>query len=216
MRAMRDIVRAGAVVAALALGLGVAHPARAAAASIYDVIRDCQDGVVDGRYSLKDLRRAERSLPSDQSEYSDCVDALREAQVSARERRSSGGSSGAPGGAPGGHEPSPPSEGASGMPSGGAAAPAPAPPEDVAALGEEIGKIAGQGPPAVSVGGTQLTPLAPGAATALSAGEVVSKLPPPVLLAMLVIGALCLLVLAVLLRFRLPGAQRLALRLRRR
>ena len=215
MRAMRDIVRAAAVAAALTLGLGVAHPARAAAASVYDVIRDCQDGVVDGRYSLKDLRRAERSLPSDQSEYSDCVDALREAQVSARERRSGGDSSGAPGGGPSGDGP-PPSEGPSGQAPGGAGPPAPPPPEDVAALGDEVGKIAGQRPPEVSVGGRPLTPLAPGAATTLSAGEVVSKLPPPVLLAMLVIGGLCLLVLAVPLRSRLPGAHRLALRLRRR
>jgi hypothetical protein len=196
--------------------LALSSPGPAEAASVYDVIRDCQDGVVDGRYSLKELRRAERSLPSDQSEYSDCQDALHEAQVSARERRAArpGAEGGEADGGDGGGGSGGGGQGGAGT--GGASGSPPPLPEDVAALDEEVGRAAVDGPPQVSIGGRPLTPLASGPATARSAAGVISRLPAPMLLAMLGISALCLAAVALTARDRLPGARRLALRLRRR
>jgi hypothetical protein len=64
-----------AVIAVLLLGL----PA-AAHASGSDVIRDCaDDGKLDKRYSQRELQDAERNLPSDIDEYTDCRSVIRAA-----------------------------------------------------------------------------------------------------------------------------------------
>jgi hypothetical protein len=48
-----------------------------------DVVRDCyEDGKLDGRYTREELRIAERDMPSDVDEYSDCRSVI----VSARGR----------------------------------------------------------------------------------------------------------------------------------
>jgi hypothetical protein len=61
------------LIAVLLLGL----PA-AARASGSDVIRDCaDDGKLDKNYSAKELRDADRNLPSDIDEYTDCRSAIR-------------------------------------------------------------------------------------------------------------------------------------------
>jgi hypothetical protein len=85
-RTMRVHLRTSLVIiAVLLLGL----PA-AAQASGEQVIRDCaQDGKLDKQYSQSDLRDAERNLPSDIDEYTDCRSVIR-AQMS--------GGSGNPGG----------------------------------------------------------------------------------------------------------------------
>ena len=63
------------LIAVLLLGL----PA-AARASGSDVIRDCaDDGKLDKQYSQKELRDADRNLPSDIDEYTDCRSAIRAA-----------------------------------------------------------------------------------------------------------------------------------------
>lgn len=64
-----------------------------AMASGADVIDDCaDDGVIDGRYSDEELREAERDLPSDVDEYTDCREAIRgELGGGGREGRSGGG-----------------------------------------------------------------------------------------------------------------------------
>jgi phage shock protein PspC (stress-responsive transcriptional regulator) len=63
------------LIAVLLLGL----PA-AAHASGSDVIRDCaDDGKLDKQYSQKELGDAERNLPSDIDEYTDCRQAIRSA-----------------------------------------------------------------------------------------------------------------------------------------
>ena len=63
------------VIAVLLLGL----PA-AAHASGADVIRDCaDDGKLNKQYSQKELRDADRNLPSDIDEYTDCRSAIRAA-----------------------------------------------------------------------------------------------------------------------------------------
>ena len=64
-----------ALIAVLLLGL----PA-AAHASGADVIRDCaDDGKLDKHYSQKDLQDAQRNLPSDIDEYTDCRSVIRAA-----------------------------------------------------------------------------------------------------------------------------------------
>jgi hypothetical protein len=63
------------LIAVLLLGL----PA-AAHASGSDVIRDCaDDGKLDKQYTQKELTDAERNLPSDIDEYTDCRSAIRAA-----------------------------------------------------------------------------------------------------------------------------------------
>jgi hypothetical protein len=83
---MRTHLRTSLVlIVVLVLGL----PA-AARASGSDVIRDCaQDGKLDKKYSQKELQDAEKNLPSDIDEYTDCRAAIR-AQMN--------GGSGNPGG----------------------------------------------------------------------------------------------------------------------
>ena len=67
-----------------------------AAASGDDVIRDCaQDGDLDHQYSDAELEDAQRNMPSDVDQYSDCRDVIAQAQAGGR-----GGSDGGTG--PGG------------------------------------------------------------------------------------------------------------------
>jgi hypothetical protein len=125
-----------AITTALALALvalaAVAAPG-AAVANPKKVIQDCaEDGDLDRSYSNRDLRRAERDLPADLAEYSDCSQVIDSAITGGSARKgkrpggpggSAGGLAGGGGGAPGGG--SAPSGGAA---PGGAAAPAGAQP----------------------------------------------------------------------------------------
>src|SRR3954466_8217034 len=79
-----------ALIAVLLLGLPAAAPASAAV-----VPRDCaQDGKLDKTYTQKELQDAERNLPSDIDEYTDCRSVIQAAMH---------GGSGNPGGpGPGG------------------------------------------------------------------------------------------------------------------
>lgn len=64
-----------ALIAVLLLGLPAAAHASGSA-----VIRDCaDDGKLDKHYSQKDLQDAERNLPSDIDEYTDCRSVIRAA-----------------------------------------------------------------------------------------------------------------------------------------
>jgi hypothetical protein len=50
-----------------------------------DVIRDCaEDGDLDQEYSDEELEDAERNMPSDIDQYSDCRDVIRQAQAGGR------------------------------------------------------------------------------------------------------------------------------------
>ncbi len=76
-------------------------PAAAHAASPNDVLRDCfDDGVLQGNYSAAELRAAQKALPTDVDEYSDCRDVLSRA-LDAR-TSSSGGNHTSTAGAGGG------------------------------------------------------------------------------------------------------------------
>ena len=177
MRASRPTL-GGACALAVAIALLAPVPA---GADVIDVIRDCRDGVVNGRYTARELREAERNLPSDQVEYGDCADALRAAQLDARRRNSAGGDSpggdtGAGGGAGGG------GSGASATPADGATAAEQAQrsAEDQQALRDGIGQ-AGKGPaPELTIGGARVAPQARSG----------SDLPRAVVLAMIAAGLL--------------------------
>jgi len=60
----------------------LAVPAAAAMADGKDVLRDCaQDGDLDKDYSDEELEEANRNMPTDIDEYSDCRDVIRQAQA---------------------------------------------------------------------------------------------------------------------------------------
>lgn len=171
------------VLAGLAIALIAPAPA---GASVVEVIRDCRDGSIDGSYSARELREAERNLPSDQVEYGDCADALRQAQLDARRDRAqrndgggSGGSGGPGQGGTGGAAPEP------GQRSQGGGAESKAEPvipdEDLQALSQEQARAASGGPPPkLAVGGVTVSPR----------GAAASSLPLPVALAMVGAGLL--------------------------
>lgn len=68
------------VLGALLLAVPVTADAQSARVQI---LRDCQDGSVDGNYTLAQIRDARQSLSTDGAEYTGCVDALREAELAA-------------------------------------------------------------------------------------------------------------------------------------
>src|SRR2546428_2092205 len=70
-----------ALYALLAVAAALALPALASASS-RALLRDCaQDGKLDHHYSQRELRQAQQDLPSDINEYTDCADAIRNAQI---------------------------------------------------------------------------------------------------------------------------------------
>lgn len=60
---------------AAALAFAVAVPV-ATAATRNQIIRDCADGSLDGKYSASEMRDARNNLPADVDEYTDCRDLL--------------------------------------------------------------------------------------------------------------------------------------------
>jgi len=93
MRRLRDtLIFAATLVAVLApaVGVGLATGAavlatpETAEASPQGVIVDCaKDGKLDHHYSLSDLKQAEKDLPSDVDEYTNCRDVINQAEVQA-------------------------------------------------------------------------------------------------------------------------------------
>jgi hypothetical protein len=70
-----------------------------AAASGNDVIRDCaQDGDLDHEYSDEELEEANRNMPSDIDQYSDCRDVIAQAQGGGRGSSDGSSTSGGGGG----------------------------------------------------------------------------------------------------------------------
>jgi hypothetical protein len=176
-----------ALIAVLLLGL----PA-AARASGSDVIRDCaDDGKLDKQYSQKELRDAERNLPSDIDEYTDCRSAIRAAMH---------GGSGNPGG--------PGPAGAIVTPSGAVAAS----PQDVAALtAVQNNSVKGKRHP-IKIAGERVTPGNAGLGGPLAGLAGSNGMP-----ASLVTAIAALLVLAVVTAYlaareKFPVVRRVALR----
>jgi hypothetical protein len=82
----------------------------ARAASSEDIWKDCKDSVLSGHYTTAELRKADSTMPSDVSEYTDCHDVISTAIANQTTRKDdsndsgqgSGGSSGGGGGGGGG------------------------------------------------------------------------------------------------------------------
>src|SRR3954468_16383394 len=71
------------------------------------VIRDCtDDGVLQGRYTQKQLRDALASIPTDVDEYTNCRDVIRRAAFAGGGGGKGGSSGGGSGGEFGGFKPS--------------------------------------------------------------------------------------------------------------
>ncbi len=83
---------------ALTLLVALALPVLAQASGD-DVIRDCaEDGDLDQNYSDEELEDAERNMPSDIDQYSDCRDVIQQAQAGGRGSTDGGGASAGGGG----------------------------------------------------------------------------------------------------------------------
>jgi hypothetical protein len=188
MRRIRDtFIFLAAVTALLALP-GIAH------ASPEQVIRDCaKDGKLDQHYSLSDLKNAEKKLPTDVDEYTNCRDVINQAEV---QGSSSSGHSHGPASGGGG--------------SGGGGGGSSASPKDVTALNHA--KDAGNAP-SLSLQGQKVVPSGGGVFKTAGAAN---DLPTPVLLALIALGALTVAGGIVALRRRFPEVFGAALRLLRR
>jgi hypothetical protein len=141
------------------------------------VIRDCSsDGQIDGKYSQSAYDYARKHIPSDLAEYTNCADAIRQAQAAAAAGRGGGGGGG--GSSAGG--------GSTGGAIGGGFD-VPATPYTASVSPSErsaIQRAQGAGN-AVSIGGgAPVTPGGPG----ITASSVTRALPPPLLALLVLLG----------------------------
>ena len=180
------------LLAAAVIALAVPAPALA---SSDDVIRDCaQDGSVDGDYSRDELEQAERDLPNDIDEYTDCRAAIRAAQ--------GGGTGRTPGGPAGGFA----------TESGAIAGT----PDDVAALNELTSRLRGGKREPITIGGEEVEPGTAGLSGVFGGVAAANQLPLPLLLSILTIVALAGVTVYLAARDRMPGVRDAALRIFRR
>ena len=175
------------LIAVLLLGL----PA-AARASGSGVIRDCaDDGKLDKQYSQKELQDADRNLPSDIDEYTDCRSAIRAAM------HGGSGSTGGPGPA-----------GSIITPSGAIAAS----PEDVKALAAvQRASAKGKTKP-VSIGGQKITPGNAGLGGPLAGLAGSNGMPASLVTAIAALLMLAVVTAYLAAREKFPAVQRVALR----
>lgn len=171
----------------LVLLVALAAPA-AALASPEAVIRDCAaDGKLDHHYSNSDLDKAEKSLPSDLSEYSDCASVIAAAKTKGSDKG-------------GGRHNGPPGGGATAKASEHAAQA-----RDRAAL-DALTKNGHK--PKLQVGGKTIEPGSNGLFNLASAAN---GLPLPLLLALIAMGVLAAGGGLYVLRRRVPALARLPL-----
>jgi hypothetical protein len=168
-----------------------------AQASPEQVIRDCaKDGKLDQHYSLSDLKKAEKKLPTDVDEYTNCRDVINQAEVQGSGGNNQGGShGGGSGGSGGGGSGSGPSASAS----------------DVNALNHA--KDTGGQAPSLTLHGEKVIP---GSGGVFKTAGAANDLPTPVLLALIALGALTVAAALVALRRRFPEVFGAALRILRR
>lgn len=177
-----------ALLAVLVLGL----PA-AAHASGADVIRDCaDDGKLDKQYSQKELKDAQRNLPSDIDEYTDCASVIRAAMH---------GGSGNPGG--------PGPAGAILTPSGAVAASQ----DDVNALAAvQNNSVKGKRHP-IAIGGEKVTPGNAGLGGALAGLAGSNGMPASLVTTIAVLLALAAVTAYLAAREKFSVVRRVALRI---
>ena len=138
------------------------------------VIRDCSsDGEINGKYSQGAYGYARKHLPSDLAEYTNCADAIRQAQAAAAAGHGGGGGGGTGGGSSGGAI------------GGGFDVPAtPYTPSVSPSERSAIQRAQGAGS-AVSIGGgSAVTPGGPG----ITASSVTRALPAPLLTLLVLLG----------------------------
>jgi hypothetical protein len=203
MRRIRDTFKflvpaAGVAVPAVVLCVAVSTmllvSPGVALASPQQVIRDCaQDGKLDRHYSLSDLKNAEKKLPTDVDEYTNCRDVINQAEVQGSGGNKHGNAHGAASGAGG---------------SGGGSSPSPG---DVNALNRA--KAGGGKPPSLSLHGEKVVP---GSGGVFKTAGAANSVPTPVLLALIALGALTAGGGVLALRRRFPEVFGAALRLLRR
>jgi hypothetical protein len=196
MRRIRDMSISLAV-PAIVVGSALLAAPEVALASPQAVIRDCaQDGKLDNHYSLSDLKNAEKHLPTDVDEYTNCRDVINEAEVQGSGGKSHGKAHGAissPGGGTGG--------------GGGSAAT----PGDVRELNKA--KDTGGEPPSLSLHGQKVEP---GSGGVFKTAGAANDLPVPVLLALIAVAALTAGGGVVAIKRRFPEVIGAALRIFRR
>jgi hypothetical protein len=155
-------------------------------ASADEAIRDCaRDGRLDKKYSDAELRKARDNLPADLDEYSDCRDVIANAIEGGSDRGIGAGS---------------PGIGAT-NPAAEAAAQA----EDQEAL---AAITSGEDPGPLDVGGTSLAPDSSGF---FGLGGAANTVPAPLLLALLLLGAMALTSGLGSVRERVPALARVPL-----
>jgi hypothetical protein len=213
MRRLRDTlifavamvaVVAPAVAVGLATGAAVLATPETADASPQGVIVDCaKDGKLDHHYTLGDLKKAEKQLPSDVDEYTNCRDVINQAEVQAsgsnHKDSSHGTASGAAASGNGG-----------GGGGGGSAAPSDA---DSKALAKATERASGGDAPTLSLGGEEVHPGSPGV---FKSASTANALPTPVLAALIAIGLLTAAGGMLAIRRRFPEVVGAALRIFRR
>jgi hypothetical protein len=205
MRRIRDMViflaaalgvATPAVVIGTAVGTTVLATPDIAQASPEQVIRDCaQDGKLDHHYSLSDLKNAEKKLPTDVDEYTNCRDVINQAEVQGSGGQSQGKARGAVAGAGG--------SGSGGGPTAHASA------KDVNALNHA--KTADARP--LTLHGEKVLP---GSGGVFNTAGAANDIPTPVLLALIAVAALTAAGGLVALKRRFPEVFGAALRLIRR
>jgi hypothetical protein len=186
-------VAAPAVVLGIVVGTTMLASPDVALASPQAVIRDCaQDGKLDQHYSLSDLKKAEKKLPTDVDEYTNCRDVINQAEVQGSGNKSNNKS-----------------QGAGGAPTGGGGGGPKASPSDVRAL--DHAKTANAKP--LSLHGEKVLP---GSGGVFKTAGAANGLPMPVLLALIALVALSAAGGLVALKRRFPEVFGAALRILRR
>jgi hypothetical protein len=88
-------VRTGRRILTVALFAALLVPAGVARADTTDtILADCVDGQIDGNYSRGEIQNAQKKIPSDIDEYSDCRGALQNARLDGGAGGSTNGTSG--------------------------------------------------------------------------------------------------------------------------
>ena len=189
---MRSATHSRLVLLMLALLLAAVVPAHALAQGGDEVIRDCaQDGDLDGEYTQEELDDADRNMPSDIDEYSNC----REVIESAREERDGAGGDNNAGSPPGG-------TGTTGGPSGGAAGSPGGSGNDFDELESRAERSRGDDAPAAGVAGEDLS--SSGGTYATDAAS--DGIPAALIVALILVAVGGLAGAAYLLRDHLPPA----------
>ena len=85
--------------------VALASAAAPAAANSKAILRDCQDGAIEGKYTQKQYSEALRTIGTDVDEYTDCRDVISRARLAAFGGGGAGGGGAADGGAGGGATP---------------------------------------------------------------------------------------------------------------